>query len=347
MFPGLRRGGEPRCGLLLSYAVQVVNGPHRVLSDSVHALVGSRLPHAVELPPLVSPTRDEIYLRTGRGDTLLAVSTLTHSVVARRPVQGGPGAMRADGEALFVIASENQVDSLYTLAPGTLDAVSVAPMPPGPQRFGPLAAGRPGRIYLVGTDHQTGVTWIDVVDTGSGAELARLEVSATASSNERTFLAVSPDGSRLYVAKASEVIAVDVSTDSPDVVDTTTLPYTIGALALAPDGARLYVGRAWLSTAVVDVLDAATFSSIRQVPAPGLFNIFATSEHLYLSLGLDGRPGDRYFLSGDVVRLDRATLSEVDRRGFVMVPSWIGVSRDGSFLYAQGPTSTTLVVPTW
>ncbi len=335
-------------GLSISYAVAVQNGPHSALSDSVRLVLGTSLAHDIERRPLVSPTRDEIYLLTGGlADTLLAISSTTHTVIGRRLVRGGPVAVRPDGEALFVVTSQNEVDSLYTLAPGTLDALGVAAMAPGPQRIGPMIAGRPGRVYLAGTDVQTGVTRIDVVDSESGAELGQVDVSTTASASESTLLAVSPDASRLFVAKATEVVVIDVSTDTPGVVGSTTLPYVVGAMALAPDGARLHVGQRWVGTAVIDALDATTLASVQRHSAPGLFDFFVTNEHLYVSMGLDGRPGDLHCLSGDVVRLDLATLTEVDRRGYVLVPSWVAVSRDGGFVYARGPTSTTLVVPTW
>lgn len=338
---------EPLFGLTLTYAVEVLNGPFRAISDSVQAVVGTSLAYDVSFPPLPNPTRDVIYLRTGpQGDTLLVLSTATHTVSNGRWIGSGPVTVRSDGETVLVVqhAYDNSTDSVYSLDPTTLAVREVVGSARGRRRTGPSAAGRVGRLYVAETDYARSVTWIEVLDTESGAELGRVDVSSTASVGETTLVAISPDLDRLYLAREDEVVSIDVSTDVPAVITATTMPFVISALVPDPDGAHLYVGQRWAASSVIAVLDAGTLGVDRQIPAPGLFDFSVTSDHLYVSLAVDGRPGDLHFLSGDVMQLDRTSFAEVDRYGFVIVPRWITPSRDGGTLYARG-SSTILAVP--
>jgi YVTN family beta-propeller protein len=94
-----------------------------------------------------------------------------------------------------------------------------------------------------------------VIDTASDAVIETIRVGDSPSA-----LAVTPDGTRLYVMTAGGVI---------DVVDTTlhavaaTIPVgSVGDIAITPDGARVYV-----AAGLVYVIDSATNLVVHSFPA--------------------------------------------------------------------------------
>ncbi|MCW5889295.1 MAG: beta-propeller fold lactonase family protein [bacterium] len=77
-----------------------------------------------------------------------------------------------------------------------------------------------------------------------------------------TFLAISPDGSRVFAASASQLVVV--RTDTNAVAGTATIPPYTNAVAVTPDGRRvLSIG---VRGASVTVVDAATAQVLKPLP---------------------------------------------------------------------------------
>jgi DNA-binding beta-propeller fold protein YncE len=118
----------------------------------------------------------------------------------------------------------------------------------------------------------------------------------------------------------------------------------VGVARTSLDGSRLYVAQASTGVGPIDVIDAQTLQTVAQSAPQRVYDLFVTASGVYASVAYE-RPGDLYFLSGKVIRHDQVTLSPGATWDFLLVPGWIGVSRDEQALYAQGSDQQTLVVP--
>lgn len=343
-------------GLTMDYQVQVHNGPHVAASQPVHTEYGSSIPLAPygdrAYRPRVSPTRDELYLQgavpgtTGLDDTLRAVSTVTNSVLRGRFIGRRPFTVSTDGASIHVISYFPifATDSLLTLNAATFVPVAAVRLPFGTSATGSLVAGRAGRIYVAHADFGSGESSIKAVDVATGNEVGALIFSTDPSMvGDGPPLAVSPDNNTLYAAGYGKVWKIDVTTDNISVVDTQSISYGVEAIQLSPDGARLHL--LVTNPRVIEIWDAAALTFSNRLSPPNLFDFFVTATHIFASQSTGGRPGDRYFLSGDVVRYDATSLAVTASWGFVLVPSWIVVARDGSRFYTNGPGERTLVIP--
>lgn len=339
-------------GLSLDYQVLVHNGPQVAASQPVHTEFGLSIPlvpygdHVYR--PRVSPTRDELYVQggipnsTGLSDTLKALSTVSNTVLRERFIGASPFVVSTDGASLYVISHfpEFQTDSLFTLDAATFSQVAAVRLPFAKPATGSIVAGRAGRIYVGHTDFQSGESSVKVVDVATGNEMGAAIVSA-----DPGMLAVSPDNNTLYAVNYNKVWKIDVTTDNVSVVDSLLTAYQVHAMQLSPDGARLYLGHSFPTPSFVEIWDAATLTFSRQLSAPQLFDFFVTATDIFVSQSSGGRPGDRYFLSGDVIRYDATSLAVVQSWGFVKVAAWIVVARDRTRFYTDGPGVKTLVVP--
>ena len=140
-------------------------------------------------------------------------------------------------------------------------------------------------------------------------------------------LALSPDGSRLYVSRfqGAQIDVVDVA--AAEVVGTIDVTEGPGALAFTPDGERLYVAGA--RTEDVTVIDAATDTVIDTV------DLGKNSGWIAITPG-----GDAYLTharEGEITVLDtdtntvRAELASGNRTGGI--PATAAVSPDGATVY--------------
>jgi YVTN family beta-propeller protein len=78
-------------------------------------------------------------------------------------------------------------------------------------------------------------------------------------------IAISPDGSRLYVTceASNELRIVDTRTGA--ILKTVSVGRVLRGLALSPDGSRVYVANSWDDN--ITVVDAAGFAVLRTLPA--------------------------------------------------------------------------------
>jgi YVTN family beta-propeller protein len=181
------------------------------------------------------------------------IDTTTDTVTATIAVGDSPSALAIapDGATLYVMTASGDIDVVDT-AQQTITATipigssgDIGVTPDGSRLF--VAAGR---VYVIDTASNT------VLKSFAAEEAAVPDVSHSAAS-----LAVSPDGTRVYVgvvtfnfsnsgfSAGGNVVLVDIASES--VSGTISLFSSLpGSMAVTPDGSRVYVGiqSTWVNT---------------------------------------------------------------------------------------------------
>lgn len=148
-------------------------------------------------------------------------------------------------------------------------------------------------------------------------------------------VAVSPDGSRLYVPDSDGWLSV-VDTGTHQVVATVWLGKYPAGVALSPDGSRLYVPDEDSSLAVIDT---GTNRLVRKVgtgtSTPRGVAVSPDGSRVYVTAG-----GPR----SAVVGIDAGTYQRVANVGVGMFPEGLAVSPDGSRVYVASAGSDAVSV---
>ncbi len=178
-----------------------------------------------------------------------------------------------------------------------------------------LAATAPARVYV---SHRAQDA-ISVIDTASRRAVAAIPVSAPET------MAVSPDGSRLYVGSGDGIAIIDTRTLA--IVARVRLPAD-AAPAVSPDGARLYAMQDRESSrAAVNVVDSGTGAVVATVPIDMLAAAAAVSPdglRLYMV---------HHFYSAILSVLDTTSLATGRLTSVEDGSSSLALSRDGRHAY--------------
>lgn len=304
-----------------------------------------------------------------RKDLLPAVRSATQLQRVVRPVEGVlsemPGAvtdLAVSRDGRHLIAAHYGVDTLSIIDVATLAVVATAA-----GIAEPYAVSAADRVYV----RSASITddTVVAVDLASGAQLAARAIGVGAQG-----MAVSPDGARLYVARAADG-SVDIAVIDVESGAISTIPVTRGAgvsvdtVRINRSGTRLYAA---LTTAaggalvMVDIRtgqvqtvavgesigDIAVDSNDRRVfitgwtpESGGVLRIVDTaSARLVHTLAIGGLPvgvlvtgGVVYVADGeDVVVIDASTARIVNRTAMGCPVSCLAVSHDGTHLFIGG-----------
>jgi YVTN family beta-propeller protein len=130
-----------------------------------------------------------------------------------------------------------------------------------------IALSPDGTKMYVTVDYQR---QLQAISTATGAILATVPVPISISGEPPLELAISPDGSHVYVfapqnMPASTLMAIDTTTYS--VTATSNLPYngSLGPLLVSPDGKQLYFEVGYANE-YIQVLNAATLAPVKKIP---------------------------------------------------------------------------------
>lgn len=206
-----------------------------------------------------------IYLATTAGDgtgQVLSIETATEAVSASAPFPRGiqSVAVSPDGSRIYASTVENPGETappntLEMLDPSTLDVVATTDLP-GTLRISDMRVSPDGaHLYAAAVDSQTGGAQMLTYDS----DLAGAPESV-ALPGYGTSLAVSPDGSRVYLPSIGLNVVSVIDTATNTALGTLSsggsYPYDLQA---SPDGRRVYVADTFSNR--VAVLEAPTLNS--------------------------------------------------------------------------------------
>jgi len=176
---------------------------------------------------------------------ITVIETATFQVSERLQVAGEPLDMALSGDGATLYISNSGAGVITAIDVATLH-VAELPVPLGFDPFGMAVAGATQTVYVTDIDGD------EVLAIGpEGSIIARIDVPGRPRS-----LAVSPDGSRLYVTSFAqgELTVIDVAANR--VVNRIALPVSGAfAVAVSPDGRKIYV--TGHDDGVVVIIDAA------------------------------------------------------------------------------------------
>lgn len=204
-----------------------------------------------------SPDGSRAYVTNFVSNTVSVIDTATDTVIATVPVGQRPVgvAVSPDGARVYAASGVTNRISVIDAASNTVGSTITTPSSlAGYVVFHPVA-GR-GRAYTLGPDR------VLVIDTVSNTV-----VGAIAIGDFVTNLAISPDGSRLYVTKMFNDLVSVIDTTTDAVVSGIGVGRLPDDLVVSGDGTRIYVG-----SDTVDVIDAERLGPIAAVTIPASSN---------------------------------------------------------------------------
>ena len=213
----------------------------------------------------VNPRSGVIYITYEQsGARLEAIDPANLAVIADTAVNGAQGsiAVAPDGLKIF-LSSANGVE--------VLGAADLTPI-------GIVALPGPATVLAVSTDSKTLYAAYGA-DSVAVADIQDLQVTHTISGgalSDLSAMAVSADGSQLYVAANTSISTVQTGTLS---ISTVALPIGPETMAVAPEG-PIYLGQTTSGYPLVVVFDPASQLIAETYPAPGTG---------FLAIGADGR----------------------------------------------------------
>ncbi len=219
---------------------------------------------------------------------------------------------------------------------------------------------------------------LQVIATATGAILATVPVPISVSGEPPLELAISPDGSHVYVfapqdAPMSLLLAIDTTTYR--VTATANLPNlgSLGPLLVSPDGTQLYYEVGYVNQ-YIQAIDAATLAPLTQIPVneypsdlavtpSGLILMTDTSDQLLVidpqssTVNVFPLPNDNHgtpgivisspdsttayisFALGSILAVNIATGGTVFNAPISYIPTHFAISPDGSSLYSTNLSS--------
>jgi outer membrane protein assembly factor BamB len=270
-----------------------------------------------------------------RAATSIAIATATGTRTVRLPGNLDPEAFSVNGRYLYVLDFLPAMDpTRYSVRRIDLKTNRVEPVP---DRDGGVGEPMPGyaRTQLMSPDgtqlytfyasvepvhdgDETYHAWVHVLNLGEGwAHCVDLDEKIGVSGDTNPALAVSPDGSRLFVTDGTTGALVAVDTKSLRVVRIRFLP-ALGSIQppslLATDGSTLFTGSGYSGLATIDartlrpkpeqILTDATIRALRIDRSREALYVL-TAEQL-LVLDAHGRVAHRWANPGDADSIDAA-----------------------------------------
>ena len=232
----------------------------------------------------VTPGGSKVYVANDGANTVSVIDTASNTVIATIPGGIHPYGVAAspDGSKVYVTNEGGAIT--FPAPPATVSVIDTATNTvTATITVGPLNADAPGvavtpdgsKVYV--TNEQSNS--VSVIDTATNAVTATIPTGPVCQGNNGCStsgpigVAVSPDGSKVYVANAVGTVSViDTATNTV----TATIPVGSGpfGVAVSPDGSKVYVAN---GVGTVSVIDTATNTVTATIPVgvePLAFGVF-------------------------------------------------------------------------
>ena len=198
----------------------------------------------------ITPNGAQAYVANFTDNTVSVIDTATNAVTKTIAVGAGPAdvAVTPDGAKVYVTNDTADTVSVIDTSTGSVSATVAANDDPAGLAISPngtayVANFTKDRVFIIGTDNL-----ITLPATGTHADS----------------LALSPDGSLLYVGESQGRAVAVIDTATRAVLTTFTFGFSPLALIISPDGAYLYANGA--SGPSVVVISTSTGAIVKTIP---------------------------------------------------------------------------------
>jgi YVTN family beta-propeller protein len=282
--------------------------------------------------PSAALLRSRTYIVTGAANAVVRVDPAAPTVVTTIPVGARPNMAAVGPGGHYLYVANHDDDNLSIIDTTSDSVVGTVTVNPGP--YGIVADAVRRRLY-VGSDGGQGQVppSISIVDTSTDTMIGSIPLDT-----KITDIAISPDGSRLYltVPEDNKLLAIDTLTLSVLSLQPGRGPGTgpVG-VAVAPDGKRVYV-TIWgdNALAIVDLPDHTISKTVRVGNGPRGIAVAPDGGRVYV-----GNTQDRTVSIVDPT--GPALVRNVDMRSDI----WsVAVSPDSSKVYASTRETKSLSI---
>lgn len=227
---------------------------------------------------IAAGSNGRIYVSNSDGHSISVIDTATGQTVTTIAVANAPGrpVLSPDGQRLYVPIYEDAIAVIDTASNTQISSINYVA----------------GRLKFAGEDSTTlyamGLDELAVIDTATGTVLDTIETADRA-----VDLAVSPDGTRVYIAAfLNGSVQVFDTSDPTDLAEVTLIAIPPApsnfdneplSVTLSPDGSLAYVGTLGGKVFVVDTATNTLFAgATQQLPGkPDGFAVSPNGLHLY------------------------------------------------------------------
>lgn len=239
----------------VAYVTNILSNSVSVIDTSTNTVTATIGVGSGPLGVVLTPDGTRAYVAndfgsTTGGSTVSVIDTASNTVIATVHVNGSaPGfpAITPDGKSVYVPTGA-EVDVIDTASNSVAATISLNSNP------GDIAITPDGtRAYVLGSNE------VDVIDTATNAVVQSITVSSSVSFSPVQRIAMSPDGSTVYIGGGTQPLVQAIATSSNSVVATIPLSGVglVPGLAISPDGGRVYVS-ALGSVSGLRIIDTAT-----------------------------------------------------------------------------------------
>lgn len=244
----------------------------------------------------INPAGTRVYVANEGTNSVSVVDTNTNTVVKTVVTGNAPTGIvvNSNGTRVYV-TNENShtVSVIDTATNAVLNTIDVGDIHNG-TLFSPIGVALSpdgSRLFVGGEPPGGGSGLISVIDTATNKVTKTFAVPDWAWP-----MAVSPNGSRLYVSGVTGVISV-VDTGTSTVVASIQVGSTSG-LAVSPNGSRLYATRSNKTVAVIDTATNQVINEIGVINAPNGVAVSPDGNCIYVTIqGSDIDPAGRNTVS--------------------------------------------------
>lgn len=197
-------------------------------------------------------------------------------------------------------------------------------------------------VYVVGQRDDpgplnSGTSVISVLNGATNVRVTTVPVGIGCQCVGPNQIAMSPDGTRVYVANSVEQTISVIATATNTVIATAPGGVSPSSIVLSPDGARLYAASGGDTTSISE-FDAATLAPLRsrRLPVAQAFGLAMSPDGSRIYLGTYG--------ANSVLVYDTATLLVVSTVPVGSLPIALALNGDGSRLYVSNYLGDSLSV---
>jgi YVTN family beta-propeller protein len=203
------------------------------------------------------------YVVNSTSGTISVIDTVSHAVIETIPVGYDPSAVAItpNGTEAYVPNGDNTVSVINTASHAVTGTIKVGERCPRELTISPDGT----RAYLINLNRNFSSDTISVIDMVRHVVITTIEEEEDLMEEGKedfTEVAITPDGTRIYVI--CEVTVIIIDTDSNQVIDTMEVGGYLYAVAITPDGTKLYVANSDKNTVIA--IDTASHEVIATIP---------------------------------------------------------------------------------